>query len=103
MRRNAVWVVATCVDHIYEGYTAHPKRMVCTYVTPDGRELRWVLAVGPDFPLVGEAVPLVYDGRNEGLAKRQDGKGKRRISLGLGWTLLAVILLVLGATAEYVL
>lgn len=102
MRRNAVGVVATCVDHIYEGYTAHPKRVVCTYVRPDGREMRWVLAAGPTFPAVGEPVSLVYDGRNEGLAKRQAEKDAR-FSLGLGWTLLAVTLLVVGGMAEYVL
>ncbi|NEB13267.1 hypothetical protein G3I32_31270 [Streptomyces coelicoflavus] len=54
-KRNGVSVVATCVDRIHEGCTAQPRRIVCVYLTPEGRELRWVVDAEPDFPGLGVA------------------------------------------------
>ncbi|MFE5599291.1 hypothetical protein ACFQ8O_08885 [Streptomyces coelicoflavus] len=96
----AASVVATCVDRIYEGYTAEPRRIVCVYATPEGRELRWVVDAEPDFPEVGEAVPVVYDARLGG-AVRQVAR-RSPVSLGVGWTGLSVLLLASGLLGAYV-
>lgn len=95
MKRHSVRVTATCVDHIYEGYAANPRRLVCVHTTADGGEMRWVVDARPDFPGIGASVPLAYDGQNPGLAVRQIEK-KGWISLGMGWSLLAASLLVAG-------
>ncbi|MFI9613184.1 DUF3592 domain-containing protein [Streptomyces sp. NPDC052023] len=100
MKRNAVRVTATCVDHIYEGYAANPRRLVCAYVAPDGREMRWVVPAAPDFPAVGAPVSVAYDRRNEGAAVRRVERNWW-ISLGVGWTLLAVTLVTVGALGEF--
>lgn len=93
-------VVATCVDRIHEGYTAEPRRIVCVYVTPEGREMRWVVDAEPDFPEVGETVPVVYDARLGG-AERQAAR-RSPVSLGVGWTTLSALFLTAGLLGTYV-
>ncbi|MFJ5774484.1 DUF3592 domain-containing protein [Streptomyces sp. NPDC093094] len=102
MRRHAVRVTAVCVDHIHEGYTADPRRMVCVHTTADGREMRWVVSAAPDFPGIGDPVPLVYDARNPGLAQRQP-PGPGWVTWGTGWSLLAASLLTAGLLSRFVL
>ncbi|MFJ4244718.1 hypothetical protein ACIP17_29420 [Streptomyces iakyrus] len=96
MRRNGVRMVATCVDHVYEGNSANPRRLVCTGATADGRSMRWNVDADPDSsPRVGEPIDLVYDARYPGQAERWTEK-KSPVSLGVGWTSLAVLLIAMG-------
>ncbi|WP_425244885.1 hypothetical protein [Streptomyces sp. NEAU-NA10] len=96
MRRNGVRVVATCVDHVYEGNSAHPRRLVCTGITADGHSARWNVDADPDsFPRVGEPIELIYDAQYPGQAERWTEK-KSPVSLGVGWTSLAVLLIAAG-------
>jgi hypothetical protein len=99
--RNGVSVMASCVDRIYEGNSAQPQRIVCVYVTPQGRELRWVLSAEPDFPEVGDVVPVIYDVRMGGAERRTGKRGP--VTLGVGWTALSVLLLAAGLLHTYVL
>jgi hypothetical protein len=95
MKRNGVRVVATCVDHVYEGNSADPRRFVCTGTTADGRFMRWNVEAEPDYPNIGGTVDLVYDAQFPGQAVRWTEK-KPLVTLGVGWTSLAVLLITAG-------
>ncbi|MEU6688296.1 DUF3592 domain-containing protein [Streptomyces sp. NPDC046832] len=96
MSRNGVRVSATCVDHIYEGNSANPRRLVCTGTTTDGHSMRWNVDADPNsFPRLGEPIDLVYDAHYPSQAERWTEK-KSPVSLGVGWTSLAVLLIAAG-------
>ncbi|GAA4315568.1 hypothetical protein GCM10023086_37460 [Streptomyces venetus] len=95
LKRNGVRVVATCVDRVYDGVSADPKRVLCQYFSEDGRRMRWMVEGPPDFPEVGDPVELIYDARYPGHAQRWTER-KFPITLGVGWTSLAGLLITAG-------
>jgi hypothetical protein len=95
LKRNGVRVVATCIDRVYEGDSADPKSVLCEYLSEDGRRMRWMVGGAPHFPEVGDRVELIYDARNPGHAERWTEK-RPPITLGVGWTALAGLLIATG-------
>jgi hypothetical protein len=96
LRRNGVRVVATCIDRVYEGDSVDPKSLLCEYVAEDGRRMRWMLGGSPDFPNVGDRLQLIYDAEYPGHAERWRER-RSPITLGVGWTALAGLLIAAGS------
>ncbi|MEV7020458.1 hypothetical protein [Streptomyces sp. NPDC093991] len=88
------------MDHIYEGNVPQPQRIVCSYLTAEGREFRWVVSAQPDFPKVGDVVPLVYDTRMGG-AERQTDRKSGLLTSGVVLTVLSLVSLTAGLLSTY--
>jgi hypothetical protein len=95
LKRNGVRVVARCIDRVYEGDSVDPKSVVCEYFAEDGTRMRWMVGGEPDFPEVGDQVELVYDAQYPSQAERWTDK-RSPITLGVGWTFLAGLLIATG-------
>ncbi|GGU46318.1 hypothetical protein ACH4HG_41395 [Streptomyces coeruleorubidus] len=95
LKRNGVRVVARCIDRVYEGNSVDPKRVLCEYFADDGSRMRWIVSGEPDFPEVGDRVELIYDAHYPSQAERWMEK-RFPITLGVGWTSLAGLLIAAG-------
>jgi hypothetical protein len=95
LKRHGVRVVARCVDRVYEGYGADPRTVLCEYLAEDGRRMRWMVGAEPDFPEVGDRVELIYDADDPGHAERWR-RQRFPVTLGVGWTSLAGLLIAGG-------
>ncbi|MFH8658648.1 DUF3592 domain-containing protein [Streptomyces afghaniensis] len=95
LKRNGVRVVARCIDRVYEGDSVDPKSVVCEYFAEDGTRMRWMVGGEPAFPEVGDQVELVYDAQYPSQAERWTDK-RSPITLGVGWTFLAGLLIATG-------
>jgi hypothetical protein len=81
MRRNGVRVAATCVDHIYQGNSANSERARLH------RQHR------------GRPLHALERGCRPRLVPAPGGAAKSPVSLGVGWTSLAVLLIAAGTLA----